>query len=231
MYQSQAFPAKKAFLYALIGSVALSAVLGVAAIFSQNFGWFQIRILLTTVTIAAASICGLACGAYRATDRGRILPLCGLALTLLAAAMIIAGMWLEIASPGYWKFAASAAVFAIACAHLALLSMARLSEAFQSSLVVAYAAIFGVAAIIVLMIVGGTHGIPDAGMFRLLGVATIVDAAITLVIPILHRLSKAEVAAASNATGSADTAAIDAEIAKLRARLIELERMKQYQQK
>ena len=62
MNDQQGFPVKKAFLYALIGSVVLSALLGIGAILSGRFGWFEIRILLTTITISVASICGLACG-------------------------------------------------------------------------------------------------------------------------------------------------------------------------
>ena len=128
MNDAQGFPVKKAFLYALIGSVGLSAFLGILAILSGRFGWFEIRILLTTATIAAASICGLACGAYLATRRGQTLPFAGVALTLLAAAMIIVGVWTEINSEAYWKLAASASVFSVACAHLALLSMALIQK-------------------------------------------------------------------------------------------------------
>jgi hypothetical protein len=223
MNDAQGFPVKKAFLYALIGSVGLSALLGILAILSGRFGWFEIRILLTTTTIAAASICGMACGAYLATKQGRILPLAGIALTLLAAVMVINGIWVEVISEGYWKLAASASVFAIACAHLALLSMARLAEWFRWSLVAAYIAIFGVASLIVLMILGESHGV---GMFQLLGVASIIDAAITIVIPILHRLSRAEVAAAGDNIPNATHESIDAEIQKLRERIAELERMK-----
>ena len=89
---SPGFPVKKAFLYALIASVVLGALLGILTILSGRFGWLEIRVLLTTVTIAAASICGLACGAYFSTNRGKALPLAGIGLTLLAAGMILAGI-------------------------------------------------------------------------------------------------------------------------------------------
>jgi hypothetical protein len=57
--------------------------------------------------------------------------------------------------------------------------------------------------------------------------AVIFDAAITNVIRILHRLSKAEVAEGTEIPGSAMPGDIDAEIARLRERIVELERMKQ----
>lgn len=216
--------AKKAFLYALIGSVGLCAFFGIAAILSGRFGWFEIRVLLTTITIAAASVCGLGCGAFLAAKPRHPLPLAGLALTALAAFMIIAGLWTNAESEGYWKIAASSSVFAVACAHLSLLSMARLADWFQWSLVAAYVTIFGVAALIVLAISAEGRG---DGMFQLLGVAAIFDAAITLLVPIFHRLSRSEGAMPGEASGIS-VAEIDAEIARLQARIGELQRMKQH---
>jgi hypothetical protein len=232
MDESQPFAVKKAFLYALIGSVVLGALLGILTILSGRFGWLEIRVLLTTVTIAGSSICGLACGAYLSTKRGRVLPLAGIGLTLLAAVMLIAGIWEPTFSDGYWQVAASASVFAVACAHLSLLSMARLADSFRWSLVAAYVVILGVASLIVALILRERY---DAGMFQLLGVAAIVDAAITIVIPILHRLSRDETAGPAGLPGAATAAAgistsrvaeLDAEIARLRERIAELERMK-----
>jgi hypothetical protein len=232
MNEAQPFPVKKAFLYALIGSVALGALLGILTILSGHFGWLEIRVLLTTVTIAGASICGLACGAHLSTKRGKVLPLAGIGLTLLAAVMLIAGIWQMVISDGYWQVTASASVFAIACAHLSLLSMARLADAFRWSLVAAYVVILGVASLIVVLILRERY---DAGMFQLLGVAAIVDAAITIVIPILHRIGRDEpasavglpgAATASAATSPSRVAEVDAEIARLRERIAELERMK-----
>ena len=220
----QSFPVKKAFLYALIGSVVLGALLGIMAILSGRFGWLEVRVLLTTAAIAVASICGLACGAYLSTGRGRILPLAGIALTLLAAGMVIGGIWHTTFSDGYWQTAASASVFAVACAHLSLLSMARLADWFRWSLTAAYVVILGVAGLIVLMILREQHG---TGMMELLGVAAIVDAAITIVIPILHRLSRDDLSGQTG-TGEIGTAnpeldEIDAEIVRLRQRIAELE--------
>lgn len=217
------FPVKKTFLYSLIGSVVVSASLGVLTIISGRFGWVEIRVILTTATIAIASVSGLACGAHLGTKTNRAVPLAGIALTLLAAMMVIGGMWSEATSTVYWKLAATVSVFAVACAHLSLLSMARLAEWFRWSLVAAYIVILGVALLISSIV---WFEISEAGMFRLLGVAAIVDAAITVLVPILHRLSPAEGAAAESAHQGVDAPAIDAEIERLRQRIAELERMK-----
>ena len=119
-------------------------------------------------------------------------------------------------------------MFAVACAHLSLLSMARLADQFRWSLAAAYVVILGVATLIVVLILRERY---DAGMFQLLGVAAIVDAAITIVIPILHRLSRDEISGAADTTATAAPSAsrvaeIDGEIARLRQRIAELERLK-----
>ena len=222
MNTTQPFPVKKAFLHALCWSVGLSALLGIVAILSGRFGWFEVRILLTTISISVGSICGLASGAYLAVARKQPLPWIGIALTMLAVSLVVFGIWMEssIHSDNYWKLAASASVFAVACAHLSLLSMARLAEWFRWSMAAAYVTILGVAGLIVLMIVGEADGV---GMFQLLGVAAIVDAAITILIPIFHRLSKSELVVADNAALSVAKSDRDLEIERLRKRLAELE--------
>jgi hypothetical protein len=222
-------PVKKAFFYSLIVSVILSACIGVLTILQGHYGWVEVRILLTTVTVVGASICGLACGAYLASRHGQVLPLLGIGLTFLAAGMVILGIWTELPSAGYWQIAAVSGVLSVACAHLSLLSMARLTEGYQWSLTAAYIAIFGVAALIIALIVSprSMSGIAGAGVFQLLGVATIIDAAITILIPIFHRLSKDESAPAPGASFKKSTGHIDAEVAALRARIDELERMRQ----
>jgi hypothetical protein len=66
--------------------------------------------------------------------------------------------------------------------------------------------------------------IDETGMFQLLGVAAIVDAAMTILVPIFHRLSRSDLAPMSDGIATVETEDIDAEIAKLKERIAELER-------
>ncbi len=189
------FPFRKAFLYCLLISIGICAFVGIMAILSGSFGWFQARILLSTVTLGAASICGLACGVYLSSRQAKVLPVAGIILTFISGGMILAGIWMEPRSESYWKVAASTAIFAIACGHLALLSMARLEDWFRWSLTTAYIIIFGVASLMVLLILFEVH---ETIHFQLLGVAAILDVMITISIPIFHRLSKPGLAQTDN---------------------------------
>ena len=184
-----AAPIKRAFLYALVGAVGVSALLAITAIVSGAFGDLEFRILLSTVTIAAASVCGLACGACLEPARNRTLPLFGIALALAAAAASLLLIWTES-----WRevdvalrTTASLGVFAVAVAHLCLLSMAKLAARFEWSLVVAHVVILFVAALVTVMIWFEVSD--EESAFQLLAVAVILDAAITILIPIFHRLS------------------------------------------
>jgi len=178
---------KKLALWFLIVSVAISAALGIIAIFTGNFGSFQIRIVLTTLTISAASICALASGALWEGRGKRILPAAGIVLALVAAALLITGIWFEPHAEQFWKFTASTGVLAVATAHACLLSLAKLARRFAWATVITLIAIYLLAFLIVVSIYVEPQG--DLG-FRLIGTASIVVAALTIMMPIFHRLSR-----------------------------------------
>ena len=214
------------FLYLLIGSIAVGAVLAIGIVLAGDWGWFETRILLSAVTIAVASIGGMACGAAMSRLSSPWLPMLGIATAILAATQLIAGMWLEVNDGTYWKYAASVSIVAATCAHVSLLSIARLAPAHTWVQVVAYVPPFLFATILVGIIFSET-GNDDT--LRILAVVGILDAALTLLVPVLHFLDRGAVAAVATggatdtARGRDDVDAIDAEIERLRTRLAELE--------
>jgi hypothetical protein len=211
---------KKAFLYTLIFSVVLSSILGVIAILGGTGKWFELKILLTTLTISGASICGLACGALLETRRGFNLPLAGIIFALLGGILFIFAIWAEPKSEDFWKVAASILTLAVAFAHLSLLSMARLDEKFRWAVYANYIFVMGVASLIISMIIGE----PEGDVFwRLLAIGAIGTAAMTVLTPVFHWLSKNKNEEGTRPTSDAE---IDNEIATLRARIAELERLK-----
>jgi hypothetical protein len=180
---------KRIALWFLIASVALSAVVGIIAIVVGTFGRIEAQILLTTVTISAASICGLACGALWESGRARLLPMLGIALAIFDAVLFIVGIWWESRSENYWKFSSSLGLIAVATAHVCLLAMAKLATRFVWSRIGAYIAAYVLAFLFIYIIYFDPKG--DAGI-RVIGVTSIVLAALTILTPVFHRLSRGD---------------------------------------
>ncbi len=206
--------AKRLFLYLLIGSVAVSAVIGIAVVLIGNFGDLEVRVLLTTLTIAVTSILGLACGAAFETGRGRELAGAGIILSAVSGVLWIVLLWAEPGTGNVFPRALmSTTLIAAACAHLSLLGLARLSGRFVGARYAGHFAVWGLAGVLLWFIWFGT-GEPGPVLSRAMGVLAILAGTVTVVTPVFHRLS---------ASAPDRDAAIDAEIDKLRTRLAELE--------
>jgi hypothetical protein len=217
---------KQLLLYLLVGSVILAVVLGIAIVLRNAWGWFEVRVVLTTLTIAAASICGLACDAARVRLGRNLFSMAGLTVTVAAALMILIGMWGDIKSEVYWKTTICTSIFAVATTHVCLLSIARLARRFRWVLAIAYQIIFGLAALIAVMIVMELN---SERMFRILAAMSILDAGISLTIPILHRISRTDPTSppAPTLLDEKNLAALEAEIAQLQQRIGQLERVRE----
>lgn len=207
---------KRLFLVTLVLSVVVSAAIGIVVILIGNFGEFETKVLLTTLTITVTSILGLACGAYLETGRGRTLPSAGIVLAIVSAVMWIILIWqMRIENDTYIKSLMSATLFAASCSHISLLSLARLERKFIWSRYAAHVAIWALTAFLLYFI--WTNGnIDEDLMGRVIGVLGIVIASLTVITPIFHKLS----------AGEPNAGEIDAEIAKLKDRIAELETKK-----
>jgi uncharacterized small protein (DUF1192 family) len=220
----QSFNVKKIFLYLMICSIALSALMGIWAILS---GDVEYRVLGTTLTIVGTSILGLACGAFLENPRSQKFPLIavpavGIIFSVLSALIIVWLIWIE----GNWsgdfiyKTLCVSSIFAFSLSHLSLLSIAQLSRRFRWSLITAYVVIFALASIISFIVVFEPPS--DGGIvLRLIGVLAVVDAAVTVMIPIFHRLSRTEF------FDIPSVAEIEAKIDALKAQITRLEKQKE----
>lgn len=204
------------FLYLLIASIGIGAVLAMGIVVFGNWGWVETRILLTTSVIAVGSILAMACAAATARVSVPALPAFGLGLVMLAGVLLVGGMWAEAASSDYWKWAASMSILAVASAHASLLALARLADSLRRIQPIAYAVTFTFAGVLIFIIVGGNS---DDGIIRTLAVIGILDAALTVLVPVAHFLSRGN----PRDREPMDPAIIDAELAQLRARIVELE--------
>jgi len=60
---------RRIFLYTLIASVAVSSLIGIGVVLLGDFGEFEVRVLMITLTVTMTSILGLANRAYLETGR------------------------------------------------------------------------------------------------------------------------------------------------------------------
>lgn len=215
---------KKSFLYTLIGSIGFSALIGIWAILSGEFGEFQAKVLGTTLTVVGTSLLGLACGAFWESSRSnegtlKVIPIAGIILAFVAAITVLSMIWMQIDS--IWKTAAVSGIFAFSLAQLSLLSLANLSKKFQWIMVAAYLVILSLASINSILIIIEPSS-ENNFVMRLIGVLAVVDAALTVMIPIFHRLSRGDFAATRTKIEE-----IDAEIESLRDKLSHLEQQRE----
>jgi hypothetical protein len=201
----------------LIASIGLGAVLAIVIVLGGNWGWFETRVLLTTGTIAVASIFGMACAAAMGRS-GSWLPGVGILLAVVAAVMLIAGMWTEAQSEEYWMITASVSIFATAASYGAIVGLGRLLPGHRWSQWLAAAAALLFAAIIVGIL---WNEVSADGVFRALAVVGILTAAFGLLVPVFHFLDRRQTAQPAPPADSLQ--AIDTELADLRRRLAELE--------
>lgn len=219
------FNTKKIFLYLLCCSIALSALMGIWAIVSGEFGEIQEKILLTTLTVVGTSILGLACGAFLESSPSsglKTVPLVGIAFAVLGASVSCWIIWTAFrADEGLYKLFFVSLIFAFSLAQLSLLSTARLARRFAWSLVAAYVVILILDSIVSVIIVFELTG-DDGLIIRIIGVLSVVAASLTVMIPIFHWLSRTEYVR----DDTTSTAKIDAQIAELRAKISHLERQR-----
>jgi len=210
---------RRVFLYLLIGSVALSAVIGVGVLLLGDFGLIEVRVLITTMVVTVVSVLGLACGAYIEIRGGRGVPFAGIVLSIIAGLMSFFIIWDVLDDDELFiKGFLSVTLLAIACSHISLLALARLDRRFSWTRVSAVVCVVLLCSILLFILWFEPTGESDL-IYRVLGVLGIVLASITVVTPVLHKLSSVD--------GTNMVDALDREIADLRKRLEELETRRQ----
>lgn len=225
----EALGIKKFFLYLLVCSIALSALMGIWAIISGEFGELQAQILGTTLTVVGTSILGLACGAFLESPRSqnttlRIVPITGIILSVVSAIIALLLIWTSVSvnSEAIFKSFFISLICAFSLAQLSLLSIARLAQRFKWALTAAYFVILLLDLVVSLVIIFSS-GNDNEFVIRFIGVLSVMAASLTVMIPIFHRLSRTEFVEITNSS----LTEIEAEINNLEARIAQLRKQKE----
>jgi hypothetical protein len=204
---------KRIFLYLFIASVGLSALIGIGVILFGDRGDFETMVMLTALTVTVTSILGLSCGAFLETGRGRVIPYIGIILALISAIMWIYLIWNgTVHNDLFVKSLMSATLLSASCSHISLISLANLDKRFIWSRFAIQAAVWSLTAYF-LFLIWNPNWVDEQVSGRIIGVMSIVVAALTVVTPVFHKLSHKEPSVAE----------IDTEILALRGRLAQLE--------
>jgi Na+-transporting NADH:ubiquinone oxidoreductase subunit NqrB len=170
-----------------IGFLVLTALIAMITVLTGKFGKIQMKILATTFTISAASICSMSCAAFIDKKKLLRLGLLGILLTISAAILLIAGLWSEFDSKIFAKIMLTLIVSAVAFAFAFLLVLPELNNRHKWVQLVSSVSI-GILALQIVVAVWGD--IKNDWYYRLLAFVAIIVGLDTLVIPILMKLQK-----------------------------------------
>ncbi len=180
---------RRSFLYILIVSVVLSALLGIIALLQGSFGETEAKILLTTLCVAGASILSMACAAVLEKGGARGFAAPGIAFSILGFALFLVAIWTEFESNTLAKTAMTFTIAGIFCAHAALLLLARLAKRFQATQPATITATGLLGALIVFLMWGE---LDFDGAWRVVGILSILGCAGTILTAVFQRMSREE---------------------------------------
>lgn len=173
-------------LWALFASLAASALIGIAALASTDFGETEGRLLLTTFSFFGASAITLACGL--AWERGRlgIVPVLGIVSGLAGLVLVLVGIWGDFEGDLWWKAFTSEIMVALAATHASLVAVFSAGQRFRWGTYAAYA-LAAVAVTLTLIAVWGD--VSSDGFWRFYGAVLVLLLALTIALPVLRRIA------------------------------------------
>ncbi len=176
---------RRTCLFSFIGFISLTALIAIVSVLASEFGEVQLKVLGTTFSISAASICAMACAALMEKRGVRTFSLIGVGTSIAAALLIITGIWTELDSEFYWKLTFSLTTFSIGLAYAFLLWLPALDSAHRWVQTASSISI-GVLTIQIIAAVWGE--IDNEGFYRLMAVISIVTVLFSLIVPVFMRL-------------------------------------------
>ena len=178
---------RRLLLRAFIGFLSLTALVAIFSLLSGEFGQTQGKVVATTFSISAGSICAMACAAFLERKGARGAGFTGILTASVAVLLVIPGVWGEITEGYYWKSTLIAIVVSVAFAHGCLLRLPKLAESYRWTQTGSTILIGLLAVQIMLAILGEFRG---EGYYRSIGVVSVLLVLVTLIIPICSRLGQ-----------------------------------------
>lgn len=188
---------RRRLLQGCVGFLVVTAALAAFSVLAGEFGDFEFKVMLSSLSISIGCVCTMAWVALPARANRTALGPIGFVLNFTTLVFVFAGIWLEVDSEPFWKCLGSVVVVCIAAAHASLLMIPRLPDGMRWLKPVAIAVI-GLLAFLIDGIIWAEDGSDQ--MIRLVGAVAIGVVLLTLVIPIVSRLANR----GSDALGGSD---------------------------
>jgi hypothetical protein len=171
----------------LLGSVVVCAVLGIVLILGGRLSDLALKIMATTFAVSSMSLLGLGSFAGWNADGGRLFARVGVVSSIATAIMIFVEIWLGWNSMFAVQLELTFLILAFTGAHNALASLTKLAPQHQWIRPTVHAITTLLAASLLAAV--WDIGV-SAGLAKLIGVLTVLDAASTITIVVFHVLDR-----------------------------------------
>lgn len=180
---------KKLLLRCFVGFLSLAAVIAILCVVAGDFGEFQARVFLTTLTLSAVSLFAMSAAALIEFRGQRLWGAIGIGMSVLTGGWLIGGIWGEGLGSDYWRTAMSLCAVAVALAHGFLLALPRLAAQFRWTYWVGPVGITVLTGQIILAV---WEFIDADWFFRSISVNAILVVLLSLLVPVFMRLGGAQ---------------------------------------
>lgn len=199
----------------------LAAVLCIGTIWNDDFNY---RPLATIIVLLFANFFLFPFAFYYEETKRTFLPLAGSIFTIIAALLSVRAIWQLPPNKFLERLFFVAVVFAIACFYLSLIFLITLSKKYAWSIKAVQFAVWILVAISLWLIIFEPQLRETTGeiVSRLMIILSIIIAALTVMIPIFYRLSRAELPPPEKIT----VEEIEEKIARHKKEIEMLEKMK-----
>lgn len=178
--------------------VAANAVLGSVVLLAGGLDGSGGRVFATSLLTTAAVLVGIACMTGWQQVRLRVAAIVGIASTCAGFALADAAVWWTISGEWQPKLMGTLIIVGVAAAATCLLGLAELAPRHRWT----FAAAAGLIVALVAMALAAIWTSLEGDWFlRVMGVGSVVLAALVLVIPVLHRVAALEARRRGGETG------------------------------
>ena len=178
---------KKYFIYGLIVSLVITGLMGIGVLLNGKLGELQIKVLLTTLTFTVYSIIGLCCNSI-VGGKYSVFGKFGLGVTFIGLLYAVVTNWATLKSDDFLQLRLSLFIISLCFAHCSLMLLVK---AYNSAISVVRVIAISASVIAAIIVVSINYNLDaTVGIFKLLGVVSIVGVIATIIAPILAFIAK-----------------------------------------